>query len=42
MSGEGGHVTLGATDEHEAAILAVLRQRFGHVSAEVCCRVPCS
>ena len=42
VSGEGGHVTLAATDEHEAAILAVLRQRFGHVSAEVCCRVPCS
>ena len=34
VSGEGGHVTLAATDEHEAAILAVLRQRFGHVSAE--------
>ena len=34
MSGEGGHVTLAATDEHEAAILAVLRQRFSHVSAE--------
>ena len=34
LSGEGGHVTLAATDEHEAAILAVLRQRFGHVSAE--------
>ena len=34
ISGEGGHVTLAATDEHEAAILAVLRRRFGHVSAE--------
>lgn len=34
ISGEGGHVTLAATDEHEAAVLAVLRQRFGHVSAE--------
>ena len=34
ISGEGGHVTLAATDDHEAAILAVLRQRFGHVSAE--------
>ena len=34
VSGEGGHVTLAATDEQEAAILAVLRQRFGHVSAE--------
>ena len=34
LSGEGGHVTLAATDEREAAILARLRQRFGHVSAE--------
>lgn len=34
LSGEGGHVTLAATDDHEAAIIAVLRQRFGHVSAE--------
>ena len=34
ISGEGGHVTLAATDEHEAAILALLRRRFGHVSAE--------
>jgi len=34
LSGEGGHVTLAATDEREAAILARLRQQFGHVSAE--------
>jgi len=34
VSGEGGHVTLAATDDHEAAILSLLRQRFGHVSAE--------
>ncbi len=34
ISGEGGHVTLAATDEHEAAIVAELRRRFGHVSAE--------
>ena len=34
ISGEGGHVTLAATDDHEAAILGLLRQRFGHVSAE--------
>ena len=34
ISGEGGHVTLAATDGHEAAILALLRRRFGHVSAE--------
>ncbi len=34
ISGEGGHVTLAASDEHEAQILGVLRRRFGHVSAE--------
>ena len=32
--GEGGHVTMAATDEREAAVLAKLRGRFGHVSAE--------
>lgn len=31
---EGGHVTMPAADDHESAILAVLRRRFGHVSAE--------
>jgi len=34
LSGEGGHVTLAAADDEEAAVLALLRQRFGHVSAE--------
>ena len=34
LSGEGGHVTLAASDEREAALLSVLRGRFGHVSAE--------
>jgi glucokinase len=34
ISGEGGHVSLAATGEEEAALLAVLRRRFGHVSAE--------
>jgi glucokinase len=34
LSGEGGHVTLAASDDHEAAILALLRKRFSHVSAE--------
>ncbi len=34
LSGEGGHATLAATDESEAALLSVLRGRFGHVSAE--------
>jgi glucokinase len=34
LSGEGGHVTLAAADDEEAALLALLRLRFGHVSAE--------
>lgn len=34
LAGEGGHVTLAATDDREAVILAWLRRRFGHVSAE--------
>jgi len=34
LSGEGGHVTLAPADDEEAAVLAVLRRRFGHVSAE--------
>jgi glucokinase len=34
ISGEGGHVTLAAADEHEAAIIELLRRRFGHASAE--------
>ena len=32
--GEGGHVTMPANTEQEAAVLLVLRGRFGHVSAE--------
>jgi glucokinase len=31
---EGGHVTIAAADEHEARVIAWLRSRFGHVSAE--------
>ena len=31
---EGGHVTMPATNDREAALLAWLRSRFGHVSAE--------
>ncbi len=31
---EGGHATLAASDEHEAALIERLRRRFGHVSAE--------
>ena len=34
IGGEGGHVTLGANDEEESALLVLLRRRFGHVSAE--------
>lgn len=32
--GEGGHVTLAAADAREAEVIAILRRRFGHVSAE--------
>jgi len=31
---EGGHATLAASDEREAAVIDMLRRRFGHVSAE--------
>jgi len=34
LSGEGGHVTLSATDAWEDRVIAALRERFGHVSAE--------
>lgn len=34
ISGEGGHSTLAASDEHEAELLRRLRSEFGHVSAE--------
>ena len=34
LQGEGGHVTLAAANEREAAVLGVLRERFGHASAE--------
>ncbi len=34
VPGEGGHVTMAPADAHESAVLDVLRQRFGHVSAE--------
>ena len=34
VSGEGGHVTLAATDALEAAVLEFLRTQFGHASAE--------
>jgi glucokinase len=34
IQGEGGHATLGATNPREAAVLALLREWHGHVSAE--------
>ena len=34
IAGEGGHATLAAGNEREAAIIAVCRERYGHVSAE--------
>ena len=34
VTGEGGHVTLAASDDAEAAVIAALRARFDHVSAE--------
>jgi glucokinase len=34
LQGEGGHVTLAAANAREAAVLQVLRERFGHASAE--------
>jgi glucokinase len=34
LPGEGGHATLAATDAREAAVIAELARRFGHVSVE--------
>lgn len=34
VTGEGGHVTLAASDDREQAVIALLRQRFDHASAE--------
>lgn len=34
LAGEGGHVTLAASDDFEAELLAVLRRTYRHVSAE--------
>src|SRR5690606_24669578 len=33
-SGEGGHATMAAADEEEAAVIGLIRDRFGHCSAE--------
>lgn len=34
INGEGGHVTLAAIDEREEQVVAILRRRYGHASAE--------
>lgn len=34
IAGEGGHVTLPPSDDDEERLIALLRRRFGHVSAE--------
>jgi glucokinase len=34
LASEGGHATLAAADDREAAVIAWLRERHGHVSAE--------
>ena len=34
LQGEGGHVTLAATNEREAGVLQIIRERHGHASAE--------
>jgi glucokinase len=34
VQGEGGHVTMAAGDEREAAVLDLMRRRYDHVSAE--------
>jgi glucokinase len=34
VSGEGGHITLPAFDDEEAVLIARIRERFGHCSAE--------
>ena len=34
LQGEGGHVTLAASNPREAAVLQLLHERFGHASAE--------
>lgn len=34
INGEGGHVTLGGATDREDAVIAALRRRYGHASAE--------
>src|SRR5438094_3295047 len=40
LAGEGGHVTMAATNERESAVLEHMRRRFDHVSAERCLSGP--
>jgi glucokinase len=34
IAGEGGHVSMAAADDEESAVLALMRKRYDHVSAE--------
>ena len=34
IAGEGGHVTMAASDDEESGVLALMRRRYDHVSAE--------
>ena len=34
LASEGGHVTIAATNDRESVVLGILREKFGHVSAE--------
>ncbi|WP_299626813.1 glucokinase [Pelagibius sp.] len=34
LVGEGGHATMAAADDHESELIAVIRGRLGHISAE--------
>jgi len=40
LAGEGGHVTMAAANQRESAVLAEMRRRFDHVSAERCLSGP--
>ena len=40
LTGEGGHVTMAPATERENAVLALMRRRFDHVSAERCLSGP--
>lgn len=40
LTGEGGHGTMAASTEREAAVLQLMRRRFDHVSAERCLSGP--